>query len=486
MALAPQVTRAYNLARTSIKGRLDGHYQHEGVMWMLGRELSPSPPGTPPGGILADDMGLGKTMQAIATMVGNPQQTLIITIVSTLAQWQEALVTFGGLCPLIINCSFKGIIPQTATTVLTTYSVFQKRTKALQALLDTQWGRVILDEGHQIRTPTNQTSKEIAKLTSTHRWILSGTPVQNSDRDLIALARWLGYPGLGPGDPDPARGAERGLRPDPEPQDICEAIVLRRTQEEQAEANPRLALPPLDTQQINLDLSPAERDFYDEVAEYFMADNLDGLPAMEGIMRCRQAATHPLLYKEGIGRKRKAHVAASAPPQPSPALCEGRSTKLDFLVTDIQDLPAPNNKCLVFCNWTTEMKLISDALTEAGIACQVYDGSLSRTNKEATLHNFKNTPIQVLIIQINCGAEGLNLQCASYVYITSPNWNPCVELQAIGRAYRKGQQNRVTCKRLIMSGTIEEECGEVQHDKVQTIIDVMGDESFGQRLGDGP
>jgi SNF2 family DNA or RNA helicase len=69
------------------------------------------------------------------------------------------------------------------------------------------------------------------------------------------------------------------------------------------------------------------------------------------------------------------------------------------------------------------------------------------------------------------------------VYIMSPNWNPCIELQAIGRAYRKGQTQQVTCLRLVMNNTVEEKCIKIQERKMNIISEALMDESYSKRLG---
>lgn len=108
---------------------------------------------------------------------------------------------------------------------------------------------------------------------------------------------------------------------------------------------------------------------------------------------------------------------------------------------------------------------------------------MSRDDKENVLYNFKISTIPVLILQIACGSTGLNLQCASRVYITSPHWNPCVELQAISRAYRKGQTQKVQCIRLCIENSIEERCLEIQKKKLELIRRSMKDDSLMNRLG---
>jgi SNF2 family DNA or RNA helicase len=456
-----KVSESYAKAQSGIKGRLDGHYQHEGVKWMLSRELTPT---EGKGGILADDMGLGKTMQTIATMRGNPTPTLIITIVGTVAQWRDALISFGGYKPIIVNPSFLGILPDTEkdTVLLTTYSSFQKSIPP-PCLTTAPWGRIILDEGHKIRNSKTKVFKEISNLSADIKWILSGTPIQNTTKDLVTLCQWI----------TPIQDPKQV-----DLDDLINTIVLRRTQESEAQLNPRLALPGLTTNVVYLKFeTDMEREFYEQVEEYY-TDNKD---PMEAMIRCRQAATHPQIFLDSITnlnkknpKKQRLNIPTELPPSAS---------KFKYITTDLMKIKATTKeKSLIFATWTIEMKLLQQHLKEHGIASLIYDGNLSRDNKEATLYNFINTTIPVLILQINCGNAGLNLQCASRVYITTPQWNPCVELQAIGRSYRKGQTNKVTCYRLIMEGTIEEKCGDIQQDKLELISDTMCDESMQTRL----
>lgn len=466
----PALKEAYAKATNTINGRLDGHYQHDGLRWMLHRELNNGD--YPQGGILADDMGLGKTMQAIALLRGNPMPTLVVSIVATVVQWRDALINFGNFKPVIINSSFQGMLPIDTELAITTYSSFQGK-NVPQCLMTHQWGRIILDEGHAIRNASTKVFKELSKVKAKSRWILSGTPIQNSPKDMLNLGLWIGVEGM------PL-------------EEFINVYVLRRTQEQQETINPRLALPPLTTTVVNIEFqSPEERTFYNDIERYFSNKLNSTSDAIEALMRCRQACTHPRIYDEGIakktkksGIKRRRLVLSDDEEEddiPRAGVLVGYvSSKVKFL---INSLKASKGKSLVFCMWTLEMKIIQNALKNEGISAMIYDGGISRDNKEAVLYNFKNTSIPVLIIQINCGSSGLNLQCANMVYIMSPNWNPCIELQAIGRAYRKGQTQQVTCLRLVMNNTVEEKCIKIQERKMNIISEALMDESYSKRLG---
>lgn len=60
---------------------------------------------------------------------------------------------------------------------------------------------------------------------------------------------------------------------------------------------------------------------------------------------------------------------------------------------------------------------------------------------------------------------GLNLTAAQYVFLLDPWWNPAVEAQAIDRAHRIGQTQRVFAYRLIARDTIEEKVLALQNAK---------------------
>ncbi|KAF3443660.1 hypothetical protein FNV43_RR13350 [Rhamnella rubrinervis] len=53
------------------------------------------------------------------------------------------------------------------------------------------WDRIILDEAHFIKGRLCNTTKAVLALESTHKWALSGTPVQNRINELYSLVRFL-------------------------------------------------------------------------------------------------------------------------------------------------------------------------------------------------------------------------------------------------------------------------------------------------------
>jgi len=89
----------------------------------------------------------------------------------------------------------------------------------------------------------------------------------------------------------------------------------------------------------------------------------------------------------------------------------------------------PKEKTLIFCNYMDEMDLIQGHLESLGHLVFRIDGSVDQALRTEMIDTFKRAPTGVFVIQIKSGGQGLNLQEATRVYITSPSWNPATELQ---------------------------------------------------------
>jgi SNF2 family DNA or RNA helicase len=79
----------------------------------------------------------------------------------------------------------------------------------------------------------------------------------------------------------------------------------------------------------------------------------------------------------------------------------------------------------------------------------------------------------VFLISLKAGGMGLNLTKAEYVFLIDPWWNPAVENQAIDRAHRIGQENKVVAVRLITPNTIEEKMLELQSRKKELVQELV-------------
>lgn len=60
-----------------------------------------------------------------------------------------------------------------------------------QNLFNYHWHRIILDEGHIIKGKGNNCSQGAYNLQADHRWVLTGTPLQNKLDDIYSLVNFL-------------------------------------------------------------------------------------------------------------------------------------------------------------------------------------------------------------------------------------------------------------------------------------------------------
>jgi SNF2 family DNA or RNA helicase len=411
---------------------LQAPHQVEGVEWLLKREKSPK---APFGGLLCDEMGIGKTIQMIELMVRNfKANTLIVVPKSLVQQWVSEIKRF---VPSFTVCVYDGqnrkYVP--SDVCVCPYSV-------LVDLVNVEWGRVILDEGHEIRNTSSLVHKTAMKLRSKVRWILTGTPVFNRLRDFVSLCDFVGI----------SRKRVQAYS-----DDIRNEYVLRRTK------NMGVTLT---FQNVELEMYESERKLYEKVYDDLTSGDGEYECVLEGILRCRQVCAWPQTYYDGMHKKYGGKGERE--------IWEGSTAKMDALVAFIKS--HPSEKSLVFTQFYGETHEIQRRLTEKSINVFILDGQTE--NRESVVESFRKSPDgSVFIIQIKTGGVGLNLQVASRVYITQPSWNPATELQAIGRSYRSGQTMNVIVKKLVYAecDNVDNEITSLQCKKSKICARVLGE-----------
>jgi len=454
----------YTLATKTLNGRLFVPYQCDGVRWMLSMEGQES---GPKGGFLCDEMGLGKTVQLISTILGNPQhRTLIIVPKSIITQWHEEIQKFAP--NLIVNI-YDGAdrkVCQNADITIAPYTLLTVKGAeggAPTPLHYTKWGRIILDEAHEIRNKSSKLFKSVCRLKTEIKWIVTGTPVFNSMEDFVSLCIFLGF----------SKSSAQGMT-----KQIKDIYILRRTKDDLAKINERLRLPHCHFENVELDMFPEEKSLYEcvfleaqdtikEAFKHAQSINSKNMLILECLLRARQCMIHPPMYLNGVAKKDGT----------VPVKWESRSNKMETLFRLLKE--HPDEKSLVFCQFKGEMNYIQSQLD-----CPVFriDGSVPKDERVRQIEGFKK--IQggaVFIIQIKSGGQGLNLQEATRVYITAPSWNPATELQAIGRAHRTGQTQVVHVKKLIYKEcprfvSVEQEILALQGHKSIVCSEVLNDE----------
>ncbi|KKP06853.1 hypothetical protein THAR02_01050 [Trichoderma harzianum] len=102
---------------------------------------------------------------------------------------------------------------------------------------------------------------------------------------------------------------------------------------------------------------------------------------------------------------------------------------------------APDDKILVFTQWTGAAKMLGLMLQTMNIGFVYFYGGLATPQRTRALEAIKNNKeIKVMILILKSGNQSLNLTVANRVIIIDPWWNKTAEQQAFGRVVRIGQE----------------------------------------------
>ena len=154
---------------------------------------------------------------------------------------------------------------------------------------------------------------------------------------------------------------------------------------------------------------------------------------------------------------------------------EGKSGKIEYLKELILECIAEGHKILLFSQFTSILKNISQEFDSLNISYYYLDGSTKVKDRNDLVHKFNNDKTSVFLISLKAGGTGLNLTSADIVIHFDPWWNPAVENQATDRAHRIGQKNIVEVIKLISEGTVEDKILKLQDAKKELITKIIGD-----------
>ncbi|NXJ99538.1 HLTF factor, partial [Corythaixoides concolor] len=153
--------------------------------------------------------------------------------------------------------------------VLTTYNILATDARGDSPLHKVKWLRIVLDEGHTIRNPNAQQTKAALNLEGRRRWVLTGTPIQNSVKDLWSLISFLKLKPFTDREwwhrtiqRPVTMGAPGGLE---RLQSLIRSITLRRTKMSKVEGKPILDLPERKVLIQHVTLTEEERQIYQSV-----------------------------------------------------------------------------------------------------------------------------------------------------------------------------------------------------------------------------
>ncbi|KAI5180987.1 TATA-binding protein-associated factor [Nematocida sp. AWRm80] len=444
-------------------------YQKKGIEWMCFLKK------TGLSGMLCDDMGLGKTIQVLS----------LLTLLQKQMPSEEFKVLV--LCPSALTGHWHSEISANFPTLFSApihkYSgsgiciaSYDKYRLNSEQYTKYSWFYLVMDEGHIIRNANTLLHTRIKSLNAQYKILLTGTPIQNNIGELWALFDILmpGYLGTekefsrqyikpiqrgreGKGTQSDIEIAKQRIE---ELHQIVLPFMLRRMKEAVLSD-----LPPKVLTDVCVNMDPMQKRIYEAIEQEDICSGEYGKVNASSnnfsyLNKLIKACSHPKLLSPEemplqLTLKEKKELS---------------SGKIQALL-DLLKASLHSSKILIFCQYKGTIDILSKEVEQAlpEIRWCKMDGSIKGEHRADLAKKFNNDPdMSIMYLSTHVGGLGLNLTGADVVIFFEHDWNPMMDMQAMDRAHRIGQQKLVSVFRLVTKGTIEENIMSLQ--KFKTYI----------------
>ncbi|KAG1334177.1 chromatin structure-remodeling complex protein SYD-like [Cocos nucifera] len=473
--LAHSVKEIINEQPTSLQGGKLREYQMNGLRWLVSlynNHLN---------GILADEMGLGKTVQVISLIcylmeTKNDRGPFLVVVPSSVLSGWESEMSFWA--PGINKIAYAGppeerrrlfkemIMHQKFNVLLTTYEFLMNKHDRPK-LSKIHWHYIIIDEGHRIKNASCKLNADLRHYQSSHRLLLTGTPLQNNLEELWALlnfllpnifnssedfSQWFNKPFQGSGDSNPDEALlseEENLLIINRLHQVLRPFVLRRLKHKVENE-----LPEKIERLIRCEASAYQKLLMKRVEENLgVIGNPRARSVHNSVMELRNICNHPYL-----SQLHAEEVDSLLPKHYLPTIVR-LCGKLEMLDRLLPKLKATDHRVLFFSTMTRLLDVMEEYLTWKRYKYLRLDGHTSGQDRGALIEEFNRPDSEffIFLLSIRAGGVGVNLQAADTVIIFDTDWNPQVDLQAQARAHRIGQKKDVLVLRFETVRTVEEQ-----------------------------
>ncbi|TNN89503.1 SWI/SNF-related matrix-associated actin-dependent regulator of chromatin subfamily A member 5 [Liparis tanakae] len=410
-------------------------YQVRGLNWLISLYENGI------NGILADEMGLGKTLQTISLLGymkhyrNIPGPHMVLVPKSTLYNWMNEfkrwVPSLRAVC-LIGDREERNalvrdvLLPGEWDVCVTSYEILIIEKAVFKKF---NWRYLVIDEAHRIKNEKSKLSEIVREFKTTNRLLLTGTPLQNNLHELWALLNFLL--------PDVFNSATV-LRP----------FLLRRIK-----ADVEKTLLPKKEIKMYVGLSKMQREWYTKILMKDIdilnsAGKMDKMRLLNVLMQLRKCCNHPYLF-DG---------AEPGPPYTTDLHLAVNSGKMVVLEKLLPKMKQQGSRVLIFSQMTRVLDILEDYCMWRNYAYCRLDGQTPHEERQISINAFNepNSSKFLFMLSTRAGGLGINLATADVVILYDSDWNPQVDLQAMDRAHRIGQQKQVRVFRFITENTVEE------------------------------
>lgn len=422
------------------------------------------------GACLADDMGLGKTVQVLAYLERlrknhKTARVLLILPASLLGNWKKEAEKFSPEMDLHIlhgrTASVLGqeLVEQEAFLTITTYGMVPR----ISRLQEISWDCIILDEAQAIKNPGTKQTREIKKLSSRMRIVMTGTPIENELTNLWSLFDFLNKGLLGTAKEFQEYCKQLNEHPEGymKLKTMVAPFMLRRVKTDKSIIKD---LPEKLETVDYVSLSKKQIVLYRKAVSDMekLVEEAEGIKRsgiiLTTIMKLKQICNHPDQYLGQTGYAME------------------ESGKLTMLKEICETIYEKRERVIVFTQFKEITSYLADFLSGIfGVKGNVLHGGTPVAKRGKIVEEFQGEKyVPFLVVSVKAGGTGLNLTKANHVIHFDRWWNPAVENQATDRAFRIGQKKDVVVHKLVCEGTIEEKINDMIESKKELAENVIG------------
>jgi len=445
--------------------------------------------------ILADEMGLGKTVQTIVFLQALLKEGLsrgpflISAPLATIINWEREfefwapdmyVVTYTGDREArsvirkhefsfeddAIRAGPRASRVKTGAKVkfhalLTSYELVSVDSATLSSV---DWAVLIIDEAHRLKNNQSRFFRTLFEFNIGYKVLLTGTPLQNNLEELYHLLNFLqpekfnDMNGFLQDFSDLAKDEQVAKL-----HDVLGSHMLRRLK-----ADVLKNMPSKSEFIVRVELSPVQKKYYRAIlTKNFDALNVKGgggqVSLLNIVMELKKCSNHPYLLPAG-------HFEA---PRTANLAYEGTALikacgKLDLLSKMLKKLKDQGHRVLIFSQMTRMLDILEDFLEYLGYKYERMDGKTGGSERQEAIDRFNAPGAEqfCFLLSTRSGGLGINLATADTVIIYDSDWNPHNDIQALSRAHRIGQQNKVMIYRFVTRDTVEERITQVAKKKM--------------------